>query len=342
MTRFIILLVVLFLFVSVASGFCSLDYSRSRTAADAPRRSSQSSNKASAADHDNINDSFHEAIRLNKVFKATHSRRQADELIASGRVTINGEPADSAGRRVVPYSDVVCLDGQIVHGWEALNACAPQHKATDEGTVFEYIKYWKPIGVVCTTDRSIPSNILDRLEKTDGYLSENRVYPVGRLDKETSGLIILTSDGRLPNAALRGRFKQPKRYDVLVNKPLTEREVQELRDGVVIMTRAQRDGKRAEPLTARTKPCLVQVSKRDRRRIRMTLVEGRNRQIRKMIGSLGLEVVALRRYEFMGIGLDPLKGSGDWAPLSREEMELVSQVISAAEQQQGETVEELW
>jgi len=288
----------------------------------------------------NNGDSSHEAIRLNKVFKATHSRRQADDLIASGRVTINGEPADSAGRRVLPYIDVIRLDGQIVEGWEALNACMPQVKASQD-TTFEYIKYWKPCGVICTTDRLIPSNILDRLED-DGYRPDHRVYPVGRLDKETSGLILVTSDGRLPNSALRGQFKQPKRYDVLVNEPLTSKEVQELRDGVVITTQAQRDRKRCEPLIASTKPCLVEVSKRDRRRLRMTLVEGRNRQIRKMIGALGLQVVALRRYEFMGIGLEPLSGPGEWAPLSPEEMEIVSQVISSAAQQEDETVEESW
>lgn len=280
----------------------------------------------------------YEAIRINKVFKATHSRRQADDLIATGRVTINGKPADSAGRRVVPFCDVVALDGQTVEGWEALNGCVPQSHVSEE-TVFEYIKYWKPCGVICTTDRSIKGNILDALE-TDGYQPNHRIYPVGRLDKDTSGLILLTSDGRLPNSALRGHFKQPKKYDVLVNQPLTNREAQELRDGIVITTQAQRDGKRAEPLTAKTKPCLVQVSRSDRRRLRLTLEEGRNRQIRRMIGALGLHVVALRRYEFMNIGLDPLKGPGEWAHLSPEEMEIVSQVISAAQQQAEQPADE--
>lgn len=305
----------------VVVGFCS-------TATTARRRLTFLRADAQTSDTD---ESFLEAIRLNKVFKATHSRRQADELIASGRVTINGEPVDSAGRRVVPFHDVVALDGHVVKGWEALNACMSQNKEKEE-TIFEYIKYWKPCGVTCTTDRSIKGNILDELE-SDGYRPNHRVYPVGRLDKDTSGIILLTSDGRLPNSALRGQFKQPKRYNVVINQPLTNREAQELRDGLVITTQAQRDGKRAEPLTAKTKPCLVEVSKNDRRRLRLTLVEGRNRQIRKMVAALGLSVVALRRYEFMNIGLDPLKGPGEWTTLSPEEMHIVSRVISSGQQQ---------
>lgn len=331
MTRSVLLFLCL---CAVAMGFCSVKLA----AVGGRERRSARCWTAAAADNNNVESSY-QAIRLNKIFKATHSRRQADDLIASGRVTINGDPPDSAAHRVKPYSDIIRLDGQVVEGWEALNACTPQQNA-EQDVAFEYIKYWKPCGVICTTDRSIPQNILDRLEE-DGYRPDHRVYPVGRLDKETSGLILLTSDGRLPNSALRGRFKQPKRYDVLVNQPLTSREVQELRDGVVITTQAQRDRKRSEPLTARTKPCLVDVSRKDRRRLRITLVEGRNRQIRKMIGALGLHVVALRRYEFMDIGLDPLRGPGEWAPLSLEELEIVSQVISSAEQE-GETVEESW
>ena len=317
-------------FCRIAAGFCGIGTRKNAAVQHCT---------AAATTDDQDNSDAHEAIRLNKVFKATHSRRQADDLIASGRVTINGAPADSAGCRVVPFRDVIRLDGQVVEGWEALNACMPQGN-TSQDTSFEYIKYWKPCGVICTTDRSIPDNIIDRLED-DGYAPNHRVYPVGRLDKDTSGLILLTSDGRLPNSALRGRFKQPKRYDVLVNKPLTDQEVQELRDGIVITTQAQRDGKRSEPLTARTKPCLVQVSERDRRRLRMTLVEGRNRQIRKMIAALGLQVVALRRYEFMNIGLHPLKGPGEWAPLSPQELAHVSDVISSAVRE-DETVEESW
>lgn len=318
-TRKVLLLVEILCLCVVGSGFCYKSLIVRRT----QRLTSCASEDA------------HETIRLNKVFKATHSRRQADDIVASGRVTVNGEPVDSAGRRVIPYRDVIRLDGDIIHGWEALNACTPVNKQGTR-TAFEYIKYWKPCGVTCTTDRSIPSNILDRLEQDD-YRPDHRVYPVGRLDKDTSGLIILTSDGRLPNSALRGRYKQPKTYEVLVNYAVTNDEVQKLRDGVVITTQAQRDGKRAPPLTAKTKPCIVETLS-DRRKLRMTLVEGRNRQIRRMIASLGLRVEKLHRCEFMSIKLAPLQGPGDWAPLSPKELEIVSHVIASAEQE-SETLE---
>lgn len=268
-----------------------------------------------------------EAIRLNKVFKATHSRRKADELIASGRVTVNYELEQTAGRKVVPFRDIVCLDGEVIKGWEALN-----HVTKD--TEYEYVKYWKDRGVTCTTDRRIRSNIIDQIRR-DGYRPRNRVYPVGRLDRDTSGLILLTSDGRLPNSALRGQYKQPKTYEVLINRPITNAQVQALRDGVVITTQAQRDRKRPPPLTARTKPCIVERID-GKRRLRMTLMEGRNRQIRKMIEALGLHVIELHRTEFMRIQLTPLHGPGDWAPLSKKELDIVYNVIAKAERETGQ------
>ena len=122
-----------------------------------------------------------EPIRINKVLKKTHSRRQADKLIAEGRLSVNNEPVHSAGQRVIPYRDVIRLDGQIVQGWETLNhslqsdderssrqsTTTSQHynsnnKASQQ-PVFEYIKYWKPIGVTCTTDRRIRDNLIDAL-----------------------------------------------------------------------------------------------------------------------------------------------------------------------------------
>lgn len=306
-------------------------------------------------------------IRLNKVLKQTHSRRQADKLIAEGRVTVNDEAVHSAGQRVVPFVDIIKLDGIIVHGWEEFNHLSKEKKedydddgnnnnkvkTTTESTkdtimtsTFQYIKYWKPLGVTCTTDRRIKDNLIDALYQ-DGYYStsststssqqqQQRIFPVGRLDKETSGLILLTSDGRLPNAALRGKYKQPKTYLVRVNKPVSEKDIQQLRDGVVITTTAQRDGNRGKPLTAPTLPCKVRPVVRRRttsssRVLEITLVEGRNRQIRKMLDALGYRVIALHRKTFMTLSLDPLEGPGDWEYLSKKEMEIVSQVISRAD-----------
>merc|ERR1712083_860230 len=104
---------------------------------------------------------------------------------------------------------------------------------------FEYIKYWKPKGIICTTDMNIKHNIIDRI-KSDGYRPKHRVYPVGRLDKDTTGLILLTSDGRLPNAVLRGEAKQPKTYRVTLDRSISDHDIQCLKSGVIITTTAQR------------------------------------------------------------------------------------------------------
>jgi 23S rRNA pseudouridine2604 synthase len=177
-------------------------------------------------------------IRLNKVFKATHSRRQADVLIASGRVSVNHRPiTEKGGIMVRPHVDVVHLDGKQIDGWESLNAIPhPANEATNgnlgEGSnpvvVFEYVKYWKPRGVTCTTDQRIEGNIIDEIA-WDGYRPKHRVYPVGRLDKDTSGLILLTNDGRLPNAFLRSQQRKAKVYNVLVDRPLEHNDLEQLR-----------------------------------------------------------------------------------------------------------------
>lgn len=288
-----------------------------------------------------------EPIRINKVLKKTHSRRQADQLIADGRLSVNNEPVHSAGQRVIPYQDVIRLDGKIVEGWEKLNYFSSddsqqstpttiQHKASQP--VFEYIKYWKPIGVTCTTDRRIKDNLIDAL-LYDGCNPKSRIFPVGRLDKDTSGIILMTSDGRLPNASLRGKYKHPKTYMVKANRPVSESDIQQLREGLVITTVAQRDGNRSKPLTAPTLPCDVRLVQSqyasrqnlDSRILEITLVEGRNRQIRKMMEALGYRVLGLHRKEFMGITLDGLDGEGDWSCLSEIEMDIVQKVMDRAE-----------
>jgi 23S rRNA pseudouridine2604 synthase len=280
-------------------------------------------------------------IRLNKVFKSTHSRREADRLILDGRVKVNGMV--SYGCMVTPYQDTVQLDGVTVDGWEQMNnAVHPDRLATSSASSskssvgevsltssssssFEYIKYWKPAGVTCTTDRRVTGNIIDHLIQMNLYQPRHRIYPVGRLDKDTTGLILLTSDGRLPNASLRYRHHQPKVYDVTVDRPVTARDVQKLRDGVVITTIAQRDGRRAPPLTAPTRPCLVEVMAPNRLTIMLT--EGRNRQIRKMLAALNYTVVALHRQSFGDITLQGLHQAGDWCRLTESELAWVQSLL---------------
>ncbi|KAL9179228.1 hypothetical protein ACHAXT_008518 [Thalassiosira profunda] len=305
------------------------------------RLCSQSNGSDENANIDNAN--IDEGIRLNKVFKATHSRREADKLITEGRVSINGQAVRSkGGMKVVPFRDEVALDGQVVRGWERMNALdenqggdlqtAGGARGGDLNTAaFEYVKYFKPRGVTCTTDRRIEGNIIDAIHQ-DGFRPRHRVYPVGRLDKDTTGLILLTSDGRMVNAVLRGERKQPKVYKVMVNGRLEEGHLQQLRDGVVIKTVAQRKGRTEEEntLVARTKPCICE--RIGPSACQMTLVEGRNRQIRKMMEALGLRVVKLHRVEFMGIRLGDggLGRPGDWAYLDEDEMALVEEALRSA------------
>jgi 16S rRNA U516 pseudouridylate synthase RsuA-like enzyme len=176
------------------------------------------------------------------VFKATHSRREADSLIASGRVTINKIPVTSKGGMLVkPYEDVVHLDGKLIEGWEVLNSIARvdqkdpstqtnkgKTERTPSPSVFQYIKYWKPIGAVCTTDQKISGNIIDQLKK-DGFEPDNRIYPVGRLDKDTTGLLVLTNDGRVPNSFLRSKHRKSKIYEVVVDRPIGDDDIGKLK-----------------------------------------------------------------------------------------------------------------
>lgn len=266
-----------------------------------------------------------EAIRLNKVFKATFSRREADKIIQEGRVSVNGKVC--FGCMVVPNQDVVALDGKVVQGWETMNACDQQAGESIVANL-EYVKYWKPKGVVCTTDQRIKGNIVDEITHRSGYRPKHRVYPVGRLDKDSSGLILLTSDGRLPNASLRREQKQPKVYQVNVDRPLLWSDLELLRSGVVITTVAQRDGT-AKALTAKTKPCLIeQIGQTS---CIITLLEGRNRQIRKMMEAVGCTVLDLHRIEFGEIKLSSLKHEGDWARLNSEEMAWIETLLQNVE-----------
>ena len=307
--------------------------------------------------HESRNEDFHSGvppIRLNKVFKATHSRRDADRMIKEGRVMVNGKV--SLGDMVVPFVDEISLDGTPIQNWEAMNGIvvAEGGPISEEGTqstdwvdpatsgrsatvrpsnqlsgmpatqTFEYVKYYKPQGIICTTDQRIKDNIIDALTQTSKYHPKHRVYPVGRLDKDSTGLILITSDGRLPNASLRREQKQSKVYQVRVDSPLSLEDLQELRSGIVITTVAQRDGK-SKPLTAKTKPCLItSLGSRD---VEIVLQEGRNRQIRKMMGALGYEVKRLHRVGFGEITLDADMKAGDWKVLNAKEMQWINSIL---------------
>ena len=156
----------------------------------------------------------------------------------------------------------------------------------------------------------------------------SRCYPVGRLDKNSHGLILLTNDGRLPNASLRSEMKKDKVYEVAVHRDLTSEDLRRLASGVTITTIAQRKTKRVT-LTAPTKPCKVEQLRR--KKFRIVLNEGRNRQIRKMCNALGMEVINLKRVSFMGIGLGRLR-EGEWDFLNDAEIAAVRDTILARDE----------
>jgi 23S rRNA pseudouridine2604 synthase len=265
-------------------------------------------------------DNLTATVRLNKVFKAKYSRREADKLIEQGRVTVNGKV--SFGCLVIPHQDQVALDGRIVHGWESMNDVDERNVSNNDS--LEYVKYWKPKGITCTTDRRVKGNIIDEITRQSGYRPKHRVYPIGRLDKDSTGLILLTSDGRLPNAVLRKESKKPKVYHVTVHRSLSETDLQKLREGIIITTVAQRDGQ-SKPLTAKTKPCIVE--RLSHSSCNITLEEGRNRQIRKMMEALGHEVLELHRTHFGEISIHSLRKEGEWERLSFDEMNWIHAVL---------------
>jgi len=304
-------------------------------------------------------------VRVNKAFKDKYSRREADGLVDAGRVAINGVRA-YAGDRLHP-GDTVTLDGVAV-GWERLAApvvvVPPPTDAGDGGdgggdgdgavaaaaaaavaggvgdtTRFTYLKLHKPVDVVTTTASSTPNNIIRCLREA-GHAGRDRVFPVGRLDEATSGVILLTSDGTLVNAALGGGARTDKVYLVRTDAVVTDAHVADLRAGVVIKTVAQYARGRA-PLAAPTRPCGVERASPPPGAsgdggggpsaacwLRMTLQEGRNRQIRKMLGAVGgYTVRAIHRVSFMGIGLGGVEAPGSYAPLDEREMGVVREVI---------------
>ncbi len=224
-------------------------------------------------------------IRINKFFteQGICSRREADRLIEDGRVTINGRIA-RLGDRVGP-DDVVTKDGQVIR----------------RSAAAVYIKYHKPVGVTTTSEPHVKRNIVAEIGHPE------RIFPVGRLDKDSSGLILLTNDGDIVNEILRTEHGHEREYVVQVNREFDGRFLERMADGVVIL------GKR-------TKPCTV--ARLGPRRFRIVLTEGRNRQIRRMCQAFGYRVVSLRRVRIMHITLDGLR-PGQWKNLNaRERSEL--------------------
>jgi 23S rRNA pseudouridine2604 synthase len=220
-------------------------------------------------------------MRINKFISeaGTASRRGADKLITEGRVTINGKRA-TIGSQVEPGDDVRVNGNQL---FVARNNV--------------YIALNKPVGITCTTEKGVKGNIVDLVNHPF------RVFHIGRLDKDSEGLILLTNDGDIVNEILRSENQHEKEYVVSVDRPITPEFLKQMSEGVKI-------------LDTITLPCKVeQLSKYD---FKIILTQGLNRQIRRMCEELGYNVYRLQRIRIMNIQLDNLP-VGQWRYLSKKE-----------------------
>lgn len=242
-------------------------------------------------------DSEHDAdggTRLNKFISESGmcSRREADRLIEQRRVRVNGEIAE-IGTRVRP-GDEVRVDRRVVQA-------ADKERAV-------YLAYYKPVGVECVTDPSVPNNIVDAV----GH--PRRIFPIGRLDVPSEGLIFLTSDGDIVNKILRAGNAHEKEYEVTVDRPVTPEFVQRMGSGIPILGTV-------------TKKCRVE--RVSTFVFSIVLVEGMNRQIRRMCEYLGYEVRRLVRTRIMNITLDGLQ-RGDWRELSGAELDALLGMVAGS------------
>lgn len=233
--------------------------------------------------------------RLNKYISASGycSRREADRFISEGNVTVDGKRA-VIGSRVLP-GQKVRVNGNLIS-----NTVEPV-----------YIAFNKPVGVVSTTDRSDKNNIIDFISH------EQRIFPIGRLDKESQGLILLTNDGDIVNKILRAGNNQKKEYVVTVNKPITDEFLAQMATGVPILDRVTRkcELKKINPYT-----------------FGITLVQGLNRQIRRMCEYFNYEVTRLERTQIMNIKLGKL-GQGNMRNLTLQELEGLFDMLDKSESQ---------
>jgi 23S rRNA pseudouridine2604 synthase len=232
-----------------------------------------------------------QGIRINKYLSEVGfcSRREADKLLEAGRITLNGKIPE-IGTKVKP-ADIVCVDGK------------PVGKPIQNHV---YIAFNKPVGIVSTTDtKGEKDNMID-------YIGHpQRIFPIGRLDKDSEGLIFLTSEGDIVNKILRSKNNHEKEYIVTVDKPIHDRFIQRMASGIPILDTV-------------TDPCKVE--KISRFKFRIILTQGLNRQIRRMCEYLGYEVKQLKRIRIMNVHLDiPV---GMWRDLTEKELKELNYLVS--------------
>ncbi len=232
-------------------------------------------------------------IRINKYLSQAGycSRRQADRFLEAGKITINGKIPEM-GTKVMP-GDEVRVEGKLI-------------KNEKETPV--YIAFNKPVGIVCTTDRKVEKdNIIDFINYP------KRIYPIGRLDKASEGLILLTNDGKIVNKILRSRNDQGKEYIVKVNKPLTVSFLEGMRNGVPI-------------LDTITKKC--EVKQTGSHEFHIILTQGLNRQIRRMCEHFNYRVEKLKRIRVINIHLGDLP-VGKYRDLTSKELQELKRIVKA-------------
>jgi len=233
-----------------------------------------------------------EGTRLNKFISETGmcSRREADVLIERGRVKVNGKVAEMGTR--VTAADKVEVQGKLIR---------PANKAQAV-----YIAFNKPVGVVSVTEERVKDNIVDAV----GH--PRRVFPIGRLDKESEGLIFLTSDGDVVNKILRAGNAHEKEYEVTVSRHITEEFVRRMSSGIPILGTV-------------TQPCPVRAN--GPFSFTIILTQGMNRQIRRMCEFLGYEVTKLKRTRIMNVKLGGLR-TGEWRDLTHRELEEIMRMVA--------------
>lgn len=229
--------------------------------------------------------------RINKFLSecGVCSRREADKWIEAGRITINGKPAEMGSK--VGDNDQVRVDGKLIG--EKIQPSV-------------YLAFHKPVGIECTTNEKVKNNIISYLNY------EERIFPIGRLDKASEGLIFLTNDGDIVNKILRARNYHEKEYLVTVDKPINERFIKRMANGVPILGTV-------------TRKCEVEAL--GKKEFRIVLTQGLNRQIRRMCEYLGYNVLTLKRIRIMSISLD--------IPLGRYRLLTKSEVAQLLKEVEG-------
>lgn len=236
-----------------------------------------------------------QGTRLNKVIAdaGVASRRAADEMIAEGRVKVNSKVVTELGTRVTS-NDRIMVDGKLIGD--------PERHI--------YVLLNKPKDTITTTsDERGRRTVLDLID------SRERIYPVGRLDRNTTGVLLLTNDGALANRLMHPRHQVPRIYDVVLDKPLELRDARAITEGVELEN------------GDRTQPCEIDMNDQGRDHLRITLYEGKNREVRRLFEHFGYEVTRLDRKFYAGLSSRGL-ARGEWRRLERKEVSALRRLVN--------------